>query len=636
MKTTPTAGPPKAKKTLVEPSNFSLQLLKESCNQDLNSADFLGLVQNNKRFCANLLKYINTLSDAPPLPVSAVGEAVKLLGRETVANLSLFWSLLAQYRHGRCPQFDYHRFWQGSIAVGSAARVLAAHQKIDPDRLFSYGVLTRIGELTLATAFPIEYGNLLCQGLARDKKAEKEKQLFRFSAGDLSWKLLARWQLRRECFELIRQCGMDRQGTKGNSVSLKELEILKLAIHMARICLLELPLSETFLAAEKEAETLGIHVDHFGQFFDSFISSWQQSSEFFKIPTLHCPNYHQIKTIDDAAIEIRDHNKPPPLTFLAADDDPMTLIYLKKMLASDGRTLLTSDNGEKALELALKHRPHILITDWRMPGLNGIELCRILRKTNITQHIYIIMLTCNETDDELVQAFEAGADDYVVKPFTPKVLQARISSGERLILSQQTIRRDREIIQRYAARLSTANRKLQNMAMTDFLTGLPNRRNALLRLRNLVAEVKRYGEPLSCLLIDIDHFKTINDTYGHDCGDGVLQQLSKLLEEKARSYDIVSRWGGEEFLIICARSGPHDAFQLAERLRKNVEQFKISLAKETLIKVTISIGVATWSSELRNEDELIKVADTNLYQAKENGRNRVEASSRRTIPPLSH
>ena len=162
--------------------------------------------------------------------------------------------------------------------------------------------------------------------------------------------------------------------------------------------------------------------------------------------------------------------------------------------------------------------------------------------------------------------------------------------------------------------------------MTDFLTGLPNRRSALLRLKDLVAEVKRYGEPLSCLMIDIDHFKEINDTYGHDSGDSVLQQLSKLLGEKARSYDMVSRWGGEEFLIICARSGPTDALQLAERLRRTVAEHKIFLTERVAATATISIGVATWTPDLHSEDELIKDADTRLYLAKKNGRNRVEAS----------
>jgi diguanylate cyclase (GGDEF)-like protein len=206
------------------------------------------------------------------------------------------------------------------------------------------------------------------------------------------------------------------------------------------------------------------------------------------------------------------------------------------------------------------------------------------------------------------------------------VLQARISSGERLLRSQQTIALDRETIKRYAAKLAASNRKLQNMAMTDFLTGLPNRRSALQRLKNLVAEVQRYNEPLSCLMIDIDHFKNINDSHGHDRGDQVLRLIARLLEDKARSYDMVSRWGGEEFLVISARSGVSDTLHLAERLRKAVAAWDIVLAEGLHLRVTISIGVATWNASLRNPGELIKKADQALYQAKASGRNRVEAA----------
>lgn len=610
----------------LEPSKFSLELIRLAYSQETTSAQFLNLIKENNRFSSYLLGYVNSCLSVPSDPISSIPQAVTKLGAETVANISLFCSLLAQYRHGKCQQFDYQRFWQKSLAVGTAAKALAARQSADPDKLFSYGILSRIGELALATAHPTDYGKLLSEGLTLHKREQEEKRRFELSSSELTWELLAKWKIPIQCTEEEGEYKVEFGDLKFNGNSTEICNILNLSALIARICLLELPLSDIFILAEREAENQQIPVDHFGPFFDKLVDAWQASSELFKIPSIHCPNYHQIKTIDDAAMEI-NHSKHPPLTFLIADDDPITLIFLKTMLAKKNRVLLTAENGNRALELALEHHPNILITDWRMPGMNGIDLCKILRKTKVTQHMYIIMLTGRETEDELVQAFEAGANDYVVKPFTPKVFQARISSGERLILQQQTIHRDRETIQRYAARLATANRKLQNMAMTDFLTCLPNRRSALLRLKNLVAEVKRYGEPLSCLMIDIDHFKKINDTYGHDCGDTVLKQLSTLLEEKARSYDTVSRWGGEEFLIICARSGPNDSFQLAERLRKHVEQYRIYPSDGVEIKATISIGVATWSPAMQNEDELIKEADTCLYLAKKNGRNRVESLS---------
>ena len=313
---------------------------------------------------------------------------------------------------------------------------------------------------------------------------------------------------------------------------------------------------------------------------------------------------------------ITEQKTVDPLIILAVDDDPMTLISLSATLSAENRIILTASDGEEALQISQKQQPHLIITDWRMPKLSGIELCKTLRKAKTTRHKYIIMLTSCETDNELIAAFDAGINDYIVKPFSPKVLLARVSSGERLIRYQQKIRA-------YATQLANANKKLQNMAMTDFLTGLPNRRNALVRLKNLVAEVQRYGEPLSCIMIDIDHFKKINDTYGHENGDIVLQKLAEILEEKARSYDMVSRWGGEEFLIICARSDNEDTFQLAERLRKAVAKTTIKLQETVDTTLTISLGIASWSSEYQDAKQLLKEADNCLYLAKANGRNRV-------------
>ncbi len=311
------------------------------------------------------------------------------------------------------------------------------------------------------------------------------------------------------------------------------------------------------------------------------------------------------------------------LKILVVDDDPMTLVGLRKMLESGGKKVYTAENGDDALSLALETLPDMIITDWRMPKVSGIDLCRILRSTTITQHIYIIMLTGKESDEEHVQALDAGADDFVVKPFTPRVLAARLNSGERIIRFQQKISQDHKVIQKYAARLAAANRKLETMAMTDALTGLPNRRSALNRLKEEVSESRRHNTPLSCIMIDIDHFKLVNDSYGHDIGDRVLKKIADIFSTTARSYDMVSRIGGEEFLVICARSALSESRQLAERLRQAIHSLRISLEEYT-IQTTISLGVASWHETMSSGEDMTKAADRALYRAKQKGRDRVE------------
>lgn len=616
-------------KSLPKPSSFALDLTYHCFSRQAPLEILERIIADNPQVTADLLRYTKSPLGGITNTTDSITQTLSALGSENTASLALIFSLLSQYRHGKCPHFDYQRFWQKSLARGAAARALAIQGQYDAHKFFAYGVLSCIGELALATAFPEDYGDLLLENLPPDKAVQKEKKLFGLSANDLTCNLLAIWHLPEPLIRALRAPSDAASSQIFSGSSLKIRKIMILANHIARICLFELPLADTFLAVEQLAEEQAIPVEQFGPFFDRLVTLWQSASEFFEVPTLHCPNYHEIKIMDDAALTAAQ-GKMGPLTILAADDDPVTLFCLQKMLSADHRVVLLAKDGEQALELALEFRPQLLITDWRMPKRNGIDLCKILRKTSVTQQIYIIMLTGNESDDQLVQAFDAGADDYIIKPFTTKVLQARISSAERLIRSQQTISQDREVIKRYAEKLASANRKLQNMAMTDFLTGLPNRRSALQRLQNLVAEVRRYGEPLSCLMIDIDHFKNINDTYGHDCGDTVLRQIARLLEEKARSYDMVSRWGGEEFLIISARSGAVDTRQLAERLRRAVENHAIPLSDDLKIRLTISIGVATWSTNFHNEGQLITAADQALYLAKTNGRNRVEQEG--TIP----
>lgn len=610
-------------KSLPEPSPFALDLADHCYNRHASPETCSQIIAGNPIFAAELISYTNSPLVTDTDQGKSIALAMSALGQETVANLAIIFSILGQYRYGRCSHFDYQRFWQKSLARGAAARALAIQLRCDPQQFFTYGVLGTIGDLALATAFPEEYGHFLIKDYPPDKAEHTERQLFGLTTADLACNLLTSWHLPKPFIRALRVSTVQANGKLFCQDIANIYKILTLANHIGKICLFELPLADTFLAVEQQAEVLSLPVEQIGPFFDQLVASWQTASEFFEVSTLHCPNYHHIKTMDDVHLGVHP-GKQETCTVLAVDDEPVTLRCLEKMLSAEHRSLLLAKDGEEALKLALKHRPQVLITDWRMPGMSGIDLCKILRKTSVTQHIYIIILTINESEDELVQAFDAGADDYIIKPFTAKVLQARISSGERIIRSQRTISNDREVIRRYATKLASTNRKLQNIAMTDFLTGLPNRRNALQRLKNLIAEVQRYGEPLSCLMIDIDHFKRINDTYGHDCGDSVLKQLTKLFEEKARSYDMVSRWGGEEFLVISARSSAADTCQLAERLRRTVENNKFRISKGQTTQLTISLGVASWCTEFNNAEELIKSADQALYQAKVNGRNRVE------------
>jgi diguanylate cyclase (GGDEF)-like protein len=249
------------------------------------------------------------------------------------------------------------------------------------------------------------------------------------------------------------------------------------------------------------------------------------------------------------------------------------------------------------------------VLDWMMPGVDGVELCRRLRTLEQEISPYIILLTGMNQKKDLLKGFDAGADDYVVKPFDLEELHVRIRAGERIVALQ---------IESLAAR--TALRKLANH---DYLTGLRNRAAILDELRRELRRLPRTGEPLSAVMIDVDRFKRINDTYGHQVGDQALAELAKRMAREVRSYEAIGRYGGDEFFVVLTACDLAGAAKHAERVRRAVAAKEINI-RGLKVGVTISLGVATTSQiELLAEDLLIEKADAAMYRAKSEGRNRV-------------
>jgi diguanylate cyclase (GGDEF)-like protein len=267
-------------------------------------------------------------------------------------------------------------------------------------------------------------------------------------------------------------------------------------------------------------------------------------------------------------------------------------------------------------------QPHVMIVDWVMPEMDGMELTRALRQTKIGRAIFIMILTSFEDDERLIEAFENGVDDFMPKPLRPRVLAARLRAGQRIIKLQQEIERDREEIRHFAAELAVTNRRLQEVALTDVLTGFPNRRYGMERMQQEWAASVRAGRTLACLMIDLDDFKQINDTYGHDVGDNVLKKMAAALKKGLRTQDVICRIGGDEFLVICPDTGLQAALVCAERVRRSVEILPVTTGMLQL-KCTVSIGVAAREAGMGDPDALIKRADQGAYLAKQRGRNRV-------------
>jgi two-component system, cell cycle response regulator len=270
----------------------------------------------------------------------------------------------------------------------------------------------------------------------------------------------------------------------------------------------------------------------------------------------------------------------------------------------------------------LEDLPQVLVLDGFGNGGQGEALCRHLRQARLGRNLYVVALT--ESIDKLVLAavFDAGADDFLVKPVNPCVLDGRLRAGLRVIGLQEEAHRDKEEMRRFAMELAVANRRLQLAAYEDALTKLPNRRCALERLAQEWSRATRTDRALACIVADLDHFKRVNDTYGHDIGDLVLQETAKLMRGTIRSTDLACRLGGEEFVILCPDADVKGAKQCAERLCGHLAAHRIHLPKAE-IGVTVSLGVAARESGMRHSSDLLKKADQAMYLAKQSGRNRV-------------
>jgi two-component system cell cycle response regulator len=299
------------------------------------------------------------------------------------------------------------------------------------------------------------------------------------------------------------------------------------------------------------------------------------------------------------------------MRLLVADDDAMNVALLEVVLQDFGHEVVVARDGEEAWEvMQADEAPPLAILDWVMPGLQGTEICRKLRQQRTRPYPYLIMLTSKDDMDDLVEGIDAGADDFLRKPFDPRELRARVIAGERMLALQH---------------------ELRTRATLDELTGLLNRATILERLQRQVDRDMRSGGVSSIVLIDLDNFKRINDSHGHRVGDEVLLQATTSLTGSVRSCDELGRYGGEEFLAVLPGCDLRSALYVAERMRTTLST-ALCATSAGPVQVSASFGVASTEQfgHLATA-ELLNHADAALYRAKRAGRNRVEGS----IPPAA-
>jgi len=305
--------------------------------------------------------------------------------------------------------------------------------------------------------------------------------------------------------------------------------------------------------------------------------------------------------------------KKTEFPILIAEDDPVTRTLIKKCLGKEGLDVVCVENGFLALEQFRDRFYPIVLSDWMMPKIDGLQLCRELRNIKSQGYVFFILLTSKSDINDIVAGLEAGADDYLTKPFHPAELIARISTGMRILELEHS--------------LKSANEEIRILSITDPLTGCYNRTYMVEQLNNEIKRTRRYRHCLSLVMVDIDHFKHVNDQYGHLTGDLVLKKLAAILKDTIRQdIDWVLRYGGEEFILVLPETDGQGAEALAERLRDHIATQSFDLNHHQF-SITASFGIACITPETPPDqctmETIINRADGMLYRSKRNGRNRV-------------
>jgi diguanylate cyclase (GGDEF)-like protein len=308
---------------------------------------------------------------------------------------------------------------------------------------------------------------------------------------------------------------------------------------------------------------------------------------------------------------------------IVVEDEPATRKLLQRQLSSAGYDVTAYTDGRAALDPITAMNSGIVLADWSMPEMDGLQLCGAIRELEAMQalgNIYFILLTANDSKEQTIAGLDAGANDYLTKPYHQGELLARIQVGARMLKLQEELLQRTIEFQKANTQMAILTRRLEELANTDTLTGLANRRCLFDRFADLWQLAARHGHPLSCVMFDVDRFKLTNDSFGHDAGDQVLREVADALRESARRPDLCGRLGGEEFVIICPATPRDGAAALAERVRARLSAATIPY-NGRILHVTVSCGVAERTDATSSPEDLLREADTMLYRAKASGRN---------------
>ena len=473
---------------LPSPKGVALRVIELTRKDDVTIPDIAHVIKADPALSSKIIKVANSMLTQQIRPTVSIVDAVTVLGLDTVKQLVLGLSILDSSRDGACEQFDYQDFWAHSLLTAITAQNLVLNSGIgSTEEVFILGLLGQIGSLALATKYPKEYARILSSVLANPDTSliMLERVEFGFDHNQLTQAMLADWGMPRvfqEVALLHEEPG--KASFIENSRDWRLLYILHVADLFSRVCIAQ-ESHRRKIAPQLilQASRLGVEIKNLAKLADKSICEWHDWSKLCGIRSAEFPNFAELLDAIPLVPSMLDVDEDFPsgtgtfykLRILLVDDDRANRLLLKRLLEKSGHTVVTASNGVEGLSLIEKFMPQLIMTDWVMPEMDGIEFCIALRKNPAWRNIYVFILTAQEGMDKLIDAFEAGANDYMTKPIGPKILIARLRAAQRVVQLQEEMEFDRRQLHQFADELASFNHRLRksDVSMRAILDNSP-------------------------------------------------------------------------------------------------------------------------------------------------------------------
>lgn len=610
---------------LPSPNGVALAIMELWDKDNTSVPQMAKLVETDPALSGRLLRLANAAAHGVR-PVVSIREAIVRVGMRTVGQVAIAFSLVDQNRDGQCEAFDYPAFWSESLLLATIARQLSASSNTaPPDDIFACALLARIGRLALATVYPIEYSEVIEQAPVSLLQAEQTR--FGFDHNDLSYELMRDYGVPEAlALPAIRHERVEALGEEDEGRDYRIAVLVHIAWQLVEQVFAEEASARGATAPERVCQlaesALGIDAEALTRRLGEGIEQWQEWSQLLSLPD------HSGARIDPGEAKPEDPeaaaDEPAP-----GDEAPKKAILLPppdderfhSLLQRADVAVHLGTTYESVLRTAVQDPPDLLVIAEAAIPEDIENLCQVVRSTEWGKPIFIAVVADAGRTQTNAVLFNAGADAVIHPAISDADFQARLTPAHRLADLKALWQADRHDLRHTANELAISRRKFETLSLTDQLTELPNRRAGMEALERAWGQATRGGTSVGLLMLDIDHFKQVNDRYGHSAGDQVLVEAAKAWSAVTRTGDLLCRSGGEEFLVITTGTDVDGMVRLAARLQAATQAISIPWNGQT-IRITASFGLAL-SDDSSDLEALLNTADKTLYIAKSKGRNRL-------------